>query len=262
MDPGATLHGSGAEITNSPTTALSPQSSTPLLANSAIPSHQRFPIAVWSPRSGRNMQYVKWEQDISLLAAAFGIPKAQLAEGVLSFSAYQEMLKQRPGTRSETKAVEAQYVEYKARWQTVNTALYWHVRPSLDIDGVHFLADSRALEDLYSVVVLDDGTFKSLADGRGLIKWARDFVDQSSKEQQKRLRRNIGKAELKAGSTRAQLNLHAERLFQQWKLIDGNDDKTRDGMKDYYEELLATMPTAPEGCHLTNLRMWLAGKLT
>ena len=94
------------------------------------------------------MQYVKWEQDISLLAAAFGIPKAQLAEGVLSFSAYQEMLKQRPGTRSETKAVEAQYVEYKARWQTVNTALYWHVRPSLDIDGVHFLADSRALEDL------------------------------------------------------------------------------------------------------------------
>ena len=109
------------------------------------------------------------------IAAAFGIPKAQLAEGVLSFSAYQEMLKQRPGTRSETKAVEAQYVEYKARWQTVNTALYWHVRPSLDIDGVHFLADSRALEDLYSVVVLDDGTFKSLADGRGLIKWATEL---------------------------------------------------------------------------------------
>ena len=47
--PGDTLHGSGAEIPSLPTTALTPQSSTPFLATSAIPPAQRFPIVEWSP---------------------------------------------------------------------------------------------------------------------------------------------------------------------------------------------------------------------
>ena len=88
------------------------------------------------------MQYVKWELDVALLAAAFGISKEHIVSGVPTLSAYQDMVKHRPGTRTEARAIEVQYVEYRTKWQVINTAIYWHVRPSLVIDGVHFLADA------------------------------------------------------------------------------------------------------------------------
>ena len=56
----------------------------PLLAFTAIPQHQRFPIPAWSPRQGRGMPYFEWYDAVLKLAAAFGLAPAALSEELVA----------------------------------------------------------------------------------------------------------------------------------------------------------------------------------
>ena len=48
---------------------------TPFLASAHISDKAKlFPIPPWAPRSGRNMQFRKWEIGIARLGKAFGLP--------------------------------------------------------------------------------------------------------------------------------------------------------------------------------------------
>ena len=57
-----------------------PKPPTPLLAVSAIPPQQRFPITPWRMRDGRNADFVAWLRWIKRLLSAFGVSWEQLHE--------------------------------------------------------------------------------------------------------------------------------------------------------------------------------------
>ena len=214
-----TLHGGGAEITTPTSSAQTPLNARPLLATSDIAQHLRFPIPTWAVRGGRTMQHFLWEQSIVKLAAAFGLTPEHLLEDAPTLTSYTAQMAARPAsTRAKVTVTEDMFNQHLLDWMAVNSAIYWHVLPSLDISGTHLLSDTRAVNRFYTVYTRADGTGATVADGRGLIKWARKHVDKSSKEDQKRLQRSLGKASLKAGASRAQFNLHAEKLFQTWSL--------------------------------------------
>ena len=206
----------------------------------------------WRPRSGRNADYKKWERSLRELLAAFACTESMLAAGPPQVdSSSHDAMTLRSGEKIErdTTAHELQTAAL-VEWQSVNTALYWHVKPSLLIDGPDFERDARKT-DLYS---------GRLANGWKLIEWARGHADVSGKTAQKNLRSHLGK-KLKEGSTRAQFNVHAMNLYDIWALISGNDASSPESLADYYEELLHSMPTAPEGAHLVGLRTWLACRI-
>ena len=93
------------------------------------------------------MAYILWERDITLLAAAFGLGTEQLTDSVPTLQSYTAMLKERPATtRGKAEDVTAAFAMHHAQWLQFNTAIYWHVLPSLDITGAHMLSDMRALD--------------------------------------------------------------------------------------------------------------------
>lgn len=122
-------------------------------------------------------------------------------------------------------------------YQAVNTAIFWHLLPSLDLSGPHCLHDERFVDSL---------VLRKLADGQRLCSSGATatFVDASAKSVQKALRQTVGATVLKPGSTRAHLNVHAEKLFQHWSLIEGHDAIEPVSLVDYWEEFLETLPAA------------------
>ena len=144
----------------------------------------------------------------------------------------------------ELHAVAAQL----ARWQAINTAVYWHTRPSLDVNGPHFLKDTRVLDSLVA---------GQLADGASLIHWALSFASVEGLLEQQSLITSLHKFKIPVTSTCVQLETHMHRLLETWKLVQGN---TVDSPYGYYQRLLAALPT-DEGRHLTTVRSWLAGQV-
>ena len=56
------------------------------------------------------------------------------------------------------------------RWQRVNTAMYWHIVPAVDITGPQYLEDLARIDSFVS---------GQQADSRGLLVWLFGFVDLS-----------------------------------------------------------------------------------
>lgn len=149
------------------------------------------------------------------------------------------------------------HAETLLQWQAINTAIYWHVLPSLDLSGVEYERDLRAVNNLVEVV-----NGRSIADGRGLVALARKNVCVSSAESQKVLVRSLHNMSLKSGSTRAQLSGHAYKMLEIWKLVNTNTIEDRGKLADFYGTLLSSMPVTPEGSHLVGTRTWLANRIS
>ena len=99
------------------------------------------------------MDWMLWEKDVVLLAAAFGILKEGLLESAPTLASFQSQL-QVAGTRATAAKIEVDFNAALARWQAVNTAIYWHVLASLKIEGAHFLSDMRAVDSLYRLSLI------------------------------------------------------------------------------------------------------------
>ena len=116
----------------------------PLLASSSIAKDKLFPIPTWAPRSGRTAMFDEWRRGITLLCNAFGITTEQLyAHAPIPPKPTSQVV-----TRQEEAKFQAAVNEY-AQWVTIDTALYWHVLPSLDLRGVNMERD-RARTDAYT----------------------------------------------------------------------------------------------------------------
>ena len=98
----------------------------------------------------------------------------------------------KPETGAVTRARATDDVLRTEAWQRVNTALYWHVEPSLLLVGPDRARDER---------IMDANLNKHLAHGRAIICWACSFANTDSLEQQAKLTADVGAACLKAGST-------------------------------------------------------------
>ena len=220
---------------------------TPFMASSAISDKAKlFPIPRWAPRSGRGMPHHKWMISIARLGKAFNLSADWLQEKPPSTPYYQSLrdnVKLRSGEAdADLRARAAHEISTLTAWQAVNTAIFFHVEPSVDYDGTFFMRDSEDIEAMSGA--------GGLADGRGLIRWCLDKVDITSKVKQRALSRQLGAKRLAVGATRAQFVVHYERLYQHWALILDSDPGDRESLAEFYDHLLDTMPTEPAQSHL------------
>ena len=119
---------------------------TPLLAVAPIPSKDLFPIPQWRVRDGRGLKYEKWWRAVQSLLNAFDITVERLGEQPpVNPSIATASIITRSKDEEEARAAEEQRSLEHAHaldvWQRYNTAVYWHVLPSLIVDGVHERSD-------------------------------------------------------------------------------------------------------------------------
>ena len=143
-------------------------------------------------------------------------------------------------------------------WQRVNTALYWHIVPAVDITGPQYLEDLAHIDSFVS---------GQQADARGLLVWLFRFVDLSGIDAQLALSNALVTVKLGDGATLAQLASHVHKLQQVWLLTASATASYTScdyaPLVQLYEYLLASMPTtytAPGGMHMVSVRTWLVGK--
>ena len=175
---------------------------SPLYTTSALLKGNQFPLPIWRPRSGRNIQYLQWLSELKKLLAALDVTE----DFCTSSPPTDPQLTAGIRTKAELTARAAE----RDKWLAISTTIFWHVLPSLDLTGVTWQRDTDYIATLYN---------KQLANGAMLIRWAQGFADLSGKEAQYRLVDHVRGAQLKAQSTRAQLEQHAQDLFEAWKLI-------------------------------------------
>lgn len=222
-------------------TQQTPSATTPLLATSMIPASQRYPITPWAPRSGRGPVYHQWNRDIGRLLAAFS----------LTWDDIQHDAPQPTNAKLEaslTRSRAAADVLELESWQRVNTALYWHVEPSLLLTGPDKARDER---------FIDANIVKQLAHGRAIIRWALSFASTDSLEQQTKLSADVGAARLKVGATWSEVDLFVQYLHDKWSRLAVN--KHTNSLHAFWRQVLVAIPSEPASAHLTGLRTWLAG---
>jgi hypothetical protein len=167
-----------------------------LVATSALSSTRLFPIPAWRPSLGRSLPYHQWFSALKQLAAAFNTTVEDILEGpprvlpldLSSFRSKAQIARARNAHDEEVDKLQA--------FQVVSTSVYWHVRPSLLIDGPDYMEHCRFFDSLYS---------KQLADATRLIQWALGHVDMSSQPKQLKLLRGLTTSALKEGSDASQL---------------------------------------------------------
>ena len=187
----------------------------PLLASCAVPVSSLFPIHKWRVNAGINSDYHKWWSGVTQLCAALRMSVAQLHEAPPDYPpALDVYLSSRSvATRAAIEAATTEHARLHAvadSWRVYNTALYWHVRPSLDLSGPEFLIDERKVNSMFSGL---------LASGRELVLWALEHADQSSADSQLNLLSALAFTKLKEGATRAEFSLHAQSFLQRFLLI-------------------------------------------
>ena len=222
-----------------------------LLTNTPLPTNRLFPIKDWRVRSGRNSDYVKWENGILQLASALGLTLDQLLEKPPSPMRSSVKTPNTPSYEPFDAHASPWDAVPLVQWQAVNTSIYYHVKPTLVLEGLY------EDEDLEEVLALA-APLHALADGRGLIAWARKFADVSGMKEQGDLVRVVQDAKVKASVTRAQLMVFIKMLLGQWCLIEGNTK-----MKPYpfYMQLLIALPTEPQATHIVSARSWFAQRV-
>ena len=125
---------------------------TPFMASSAISNRNLlFPIDRWAPRSGRGMDYQKWMISIGRLGKAFGLPEDWIQEKTPvtpHYDSLRDPIALRSGEADRAKLLAVEEIGTLERWLALNTALYFHVQPSLNYEGTFFLRDSEHVEGL------------------------------------------------------------------------------------------------------------------
>ena len=204
------------------------------------------------------MEHQRFMISLRRLGKAFGLPADWIQQAPPPTPHYDELRTMPQRTRQgDAAAAKRELAQEEIKvfdaWRATNTAIYFHVEPALDVEGTFFARDTEELDSM----VTTDG----VADGRGLINWALDKVDTSSKVQQRALSRTLGQRKLDAGATRAQFSSHYDRLYQHWALLHDSDPTDRESLAEFYDQLLDTMPTTPATSHIVSLRTWLAGQI-
>ena len=231
-----------------------------LFAHTAIPVSRLLPIRKWRPRDGRNRAFLHWLEDIERVLAAFCLridcvneepPPASSYSSSLTASSISHVADATRAAAARAKGEQPEDARRRA-WQRVNTSLYWHILPSILIDGPMEVQDSRLLASFYD---------KHLANGRKLLRWALQFVCVASKSAQLKLRQALSCMALPPGSDRARLGAHYQRVLDLWDLIEGHNREDPRALPDFYDDLLHSLPTTPELSMLTQVRTWLASRV-
>ena len=228
---------------------------TPLLATSTVPTSLLFVVPRWRPRSGLTMAQHQFRRGAMQLFAAFGLAPAEADSSPPTIALDASPHTRRSAAMRPADADVRPQAAVLERWQRVNTAIYWHLLPAVDISGPHYLDDLAAVDSLVS---------GQLADGRGLLRWALSFVDLSSFEAQLALSNALGSVRLAPDASLVQLAAHLQKLSQVWGHTTAAAAEGPEALVQLYDYLVQSLPasyTSSATMHLVSLRTWLVGKL-
>ena len=158
---------------------------TPLLSTSAVPAQLLFPIARWRPRSGLTVQHHHFKRGVVQLFAAFGLAPEAMQEKAPAIRIHPHSSSEPDGSGGSA-TVAAQTAALNT-WQRINTAMYWHIVPAIDITGPDYLED---------LAFIDSFASGQQADARGLLAWVFGFVDLSGFDAQLALSNALGTVKL------------------------------------------------------------------
>ena len=229
---------------------------TPLLAVAPIPSKDLFPIPQWRVRDGRGLKYEKWWRAVQSLLNAFDITVERLGEQPpVNPSIATASIITRSKDEEEARAAEEQRSLEHAHaldvWQRYNTAVYWHVLPSLIVDGVHERSDLATIDSLVK---------GQRAHGRALIQWAMTHVDMSGLGKQSQLYAAVYGARIRDGATVSQLLVQLQHQYDHWIHLSGSKPDDVDSFKTFHSAVLHSFQNVKDGSGLAQLRYWLAGE--
>ena len=134
-------------------------------------------------------------------------------------------------------------------WQVDGTRAYNVLEPALIINGHYADMDLAHLDEMRK---------GDLADIVSLLNWLDKFASLEGLKPQTRLIDLVNRTKFKDNVTIKQLESGLFRLSKRWLLI------THNAAKDPYHfwmQVLQALPTVPQGCHIVNLRTWLASKV-
>ena len=138
----------------------------PQFATTSIAKINLFPIPQWILRSGRNEQFDNWHRHALGMFAAWNINKQQIYETSPTLPATP----QQP-TREAKSTHDALVAQIWEEWRQINTAIYWHLVPSLVVQGVERTTDLE---------IIDSYVQGKYASGRALFGWAECSRSQMS----------------------------------------------------------------------------------
>ena len=188
----------------------------------------------WKVREGRGRDHALWEDSLKDL-----LPKLQLKWGQI----YEEP----PALPIGSALTVERHALWKgavAQYQDEGTALFEAVRPSL------VLIEPYALQDIKTIA-----SFKrdGVKDGRALLRWALEFVDQSGLQAQMQLVNDINKKKLHATATQFELSQHLLTLWEMWLALTSSNAAEPAA---FFRQMLVSMPTEPE-CPVVHVRRYL-----
>ena len=147
--------------------------------------------------------YPLWKAGVRRLLGAFGLAPGELQQALLiyrrlSSGRYADAEADVPAALTPAALAEAERLDATASsWQSLNTAVFWHILPSLDLTSSPHPADTRKVEALYT---------ERFADGAGLLAWLDTFVDTTGVRLQRQLKRAVAATALSLPLTRASLS--------------------------------------------------------
>ena len=198
--------------------SLTQPNATPLLAVAPISSSALFPIPKWRARAGRGESYDRWWRAVQQLLNALDVTVQQLGDEPppMPPSVKSQIVTRQEDESAARAAGELAWQQYEAaldHWQRVNTAIYWHVVPSLDLSGVHERGDTEVIDSLVK---------GHRAHGRALVLWALKHADMSDLGVQSRLFAAVHGSRLQDGATLTQLLVHLQHMYDHWIHLAGS----------------------------------------
>ena len=180
---------------------------------------------LWRVRDGRGHDFTLWNDELDDALARINLDRTSINELPPPEPA--------PGTWSASRMqlYEAALTEYQ--WE--GTRLFDLVRPSLLIDGPY------ANRDIRLIATWKNGGVK---DGRALLRWALSFVDRSSVPDQMKVLKEMNEMRLPPQATLFEMTEHFFRLWELWLSLTTS---RREEPASFFQVLLLTMPTEPEG---------------
>ena len=202
----------------------------------------------WRLRDGRNDDFIKWHDALVSLEADLDF---ELEEEQPSYHQLVTRYSDRYPDYVKNEHVIDMTVKAATAWLDDSNLLFDVIKASLILDGAHLERDLRKISSFVS---------PGFKDARSLRSWALSFADLSSLDNQVDLRKKLD-VKLDAGSNYKLLEKHCRDYWSAWSHVAGNTT-SQDSLMTFYMQLLSTLPSQPEGAHLTSVRKWLADKIT
>jgi hypothetical protein len=198
----------------------------------------------WRPRDGRTKEYhLHVDSLVDAVIAAGWHPN------ILDYSMPQMSQIKMAYPKANASRLDALLKDAIADHQEQNTMLFNLLKPSYEIEGEY------ELDDLESINAFRDGL---VADGRGLLRWALTWSDDSTFAAQAKIRKDFVAVDLSACKSVHMLHRQTRLLWELWCRTTYNspDDPT-----PFWEHVVLLLPAAPSGSHLAQIRSRLAGQM-